>query len=139
MHQVRPFLSNLCLSCKSADPVRTPALLRILFRSQDLSEVKRYMYDQWSNILRGRVSIQDFTFAKEVRLGGYKCVCPLALQPCLASLADPRLRSRLAQRGESPATCRRRCPAPGAGPGRRGPVRSVAAGSSPCAVVHTAD
>jgi hypothetical protein len=46
-------------------------LLRILFRSQDLSEVKTYCLRQWAKILEGRVSIQDFTFAKEVRLGTY--------------------------------------------------------------------
>jgi hypothetical protein len=37
------------------------------------------MYTQWTNIIRGRVSIQDFTFAKEVVLGSYKCVITLAV------------------------------------------------------------
>ncbi|CAG8658610.1 12557_t:CDS:2, partial [Acaulospora colombiana] len=46
--------------------------LKILFRSQDLSEVKEYCWRTWTKILEGRVSIQDFIFAKEVRLGTYR-------------------------------------------------------------------
>lgn len=45
--------------------------LKILFRSQDLSEVKRYFQRQCTKIMNGRVSIQDFLFAKEVKLGTY--------------------------------------------------------------------
>ncbi|KAI9095522.1 hypothetical protein DFS34DRAFT_662310 [Phlyctochytrium arcticum] len=45
--------------------------LKILFRTQDLSEVKRYLHRQWSKILSGRVSIQDFIISKEVKLGTY--------------------------------------------------------------------
>ncbi|SNX82906.1 probable catalytic subunit of DNA polymerase zeta UPR-1 [Melanopsichium pennsylvanicum] len=47
------------------------ASIRILFRSRDLSTVKRYLQRQWKKILEGRVSPQDFIFAKEVRLGSY--------------------------------------------------------------------
>ncbi|KEP54925.1 DNA polymerase type-B family catalytic domain protein [Rhizoctonia solani 123E] len=45
--------------------------LKILFRSQDFSEVKRYCVDSWTKILKGQASPQDFIFAKEVRLGTY--------------------------------------------------------------------
>ncbi|KAI8904535.1 hypothetical protein DFJ77DRAFT_480554 [Powellomyces hirtus] len=45
--------------------------LKMLFRSQDLSEVKRYCHRQWAKILSGRVSLQDFIIAKEVHLGSY--------------------------------------------------------------------
>ncbi|KAI8584678.1 hypothetical protein K450DRAFT_217450 [Umbelopsis ramanniana AG] len=46
--------------------------LRILFKSQDMSEVKAYLQDQWMSILSGRVSEQDFILAQEVRLGEYR-------------------------------------------------------------------
>lgn len=46
--------------------------LRILFRTQDLSLVKEYLYRQWKKLIQGKVSVQDFTFAKEVRLGTYR-------------------------------------------------------------------
>lgn len=45
---------------------------RILFRTQDLSEVKSYCYKTWSKILRNRISLQDFIFAKEVKMGTYR-------------------------------------------------------------------
>lgn len=44
---------------------------RILFRTQDLSLVKEYCTTTWGQILENRVSVQDFIFAKEVRLGTY--------------------------------------------------------------------
>lgn len=47
------------------------ACIRILFRTQDLSQVKAYCQRQWMKILQGKISIQDFTFAKEVKLGSY--------------------------------------------------------------------
>lgn len=46
--------------------------LEILFSSQDISEVKAYCQRQWRKIYEGKVSIQDFIIAKEVRLGTYK-------------------------------------------------------------------
>ncbi|ELR03229.1 DNA polymerase zeta [Pseudogymnoascus destructans] len=45
--------------------------LKILFRSADLSQVKDYFQAQCEKIMTGSVSIQDFCFAKEVRLGSY--------------------------------------------------------------------
>jgi len=45
--------------------------LRLLFETADLSQVKKYFQTQCDKIMRGDVSIQDFCFAKEVRLGSY--------------------------------------------------------------------
>ena len=45
--------------------------LKLLFRTKDLSEVKRYFQAQCAKIMMGKVSIQDFLFAKEVKLGTY--------------------------------------------------------------------
>lgn len=44
---------------------------RILFRTQDMSELKDYLRRQWTKILSNRVPLQDFIIAKEVRLGSY--------------------------------------------------------------------
>ncbi|KAH9004030.1 hypothetical protein EDB86DRAFT_3062394 [Lactarius hatsudake] len=49
----------------------TEASLKILFRTQDLSDVKRYCYESWGKILENKVSIQDFIFSREVRMGTY--------------------------------------------------------------------
>lgn len=45
--------------------------LKILFETADLSQVKAYFQAQCEKIMRGAVSIQDFCFAKEVKLGTY--------------------------------------------------------------------
>ncbi|KAG9286506.1 hypothetical protein G9A89_014672 [Geosiphon pyriformis] len=45
--------------------------IRLLFRTQNLSEIKIYLEDQWARILSGRVSIKDFIFSKEVKFGTY--------------------------------------------------------------------
>ncbi|OTA08409.1 hypothetical protein A9Z42_0000970 [Trichoderma parareesei] len=45
--------------------------LRLLFETADLSQVKDYFQEQCRKVMGGRVSIQDFCFAKEVRLGSY--------------------------------------------------------------------
>lgn len=47
--------------------------LRILFSTKDLSEVKRYLYDQWTRLHEGgnRIPLRDFIFRKEVKLGHY--------------------------------------------------------------------
>ncbi|KAI0068183.1 hypothetical protein BV25DRAFT_1793280 [Artomyces pyxidatus] len=49
----------------------TEKALKILFRSQDLSEVKEYCCRSWSKILENKISIQDFIFAREVKMGTY--------------------------------------------------------------------
>jgi DNA polymerase zeta len=45
--------------------------LKILFRTQDLSQVKSYFQKQCEKIMKGSVSVQDFCFAREVKLGTY--------------------------------------------------------------------
>ncbi|KAI8962636.1 hypothetical protein F5Y11DRAFT_322234 [Daldinia sp. FL1419] len=45
--------------------------LKILFETADLSQVKSYFQKQCEKIMRGAVSIQDFCFAREVKLGTY--------------------------------------------------------------------
>ncbi|KAK8911109.1 hypothetical protein QC760_000168 [Botrytis cinerea] len=45
--------------------------LKILFRTADLSQVKSYFQEQCDKIMKGSVSIQDFCFAREVKLGTY--------------------------------------------------------------------
>lgn len=49
----------------------TDVLCRILFRTQDMSELKAFLYDQWTTILSNRVLVQDFIISKEVRMGTY--------------------------------------------------------------------
>jgi DNA polymerase zeta len=54
----------------------TETALKILFRTQDLSDVKRYCYRSWLKILENKASIQDFIFAREVRIGTYSDKVP---------------------------------------------------------------
>lgn len=42
-------------------------VLRILFTTKDLSQVKGYLYRQWTRILTDRAAVGDFIFAKEVK------------------------------------------------------------------------
>jgi DNA polymerase family B len=52
--------------------------MRTLFETSDLSAVRSYLQRQWTKILAGRVSLQDFVFAKEVRhlgAGGAALAC----------------------------------------------------------------
>ncbi|KAK0112200.1 DNA polymerase zeta [Cadophora gregata f. sp. sojae] len=45
--------------------------LKTLFRTSDLSQVKLYFQQECEKIMKGSVSVQDFCFAKEVKLGTY--------------------------------------------------------------------
>ncbi|KAG7673423.1 hypothetical protein KSW81_006633 [Nannochloris sp. 'desiccata'] len=76
--------------------------LRLLFASGDLSAVRMYLEKQWTRILSGRVSISDFIFAKEVRLGTYSTragvVPPAALVATRAMASDPRAEPRYGER-----------------------------------------
>ncbi|KAF8640582.1 hypothetical protein AX17_000244 [Amanita inopinata Kibby_2008] len=49
----------------------TEKCLKILFRSQDLSEIKAYCYRSWTKLLEDRASVRDFVFSKEVKMGTY--------------------------------------------------------------------
>ena len=67
--------------------------LKILFRTADLSQVKAYFHRQCSKIMQGRVSIQDFCFAREVRLGSYSDCGQLPAGAMISTkrmLEDPR-------------------------------------------------
>ncbi|KAI0877980.1 DNA polymerase family B [Hypoxylon argillaceum] len=54
-----------------AEQIIEEKALKILFETADLSQVKAYFQRQCTKIMRGGVSIQDFCFAKEVKLGTY--------------------------------------------------------------------
>ena len=75
--------------------------LKLLFRTADLSEVKRYFQRQCSKIMRGDVSIQDFCFAKEVKLGTYSdrgVPPPGAMISTKRMLEDPRTEPQYGER-----------------------------------------
>ena len=75
--------------------------LKILFRSADLSQVKDYFQRQCTKIMKGRVSIQDFCFAKEVKLGTYSdkgLPPPGALISTRRMLQDPRTEPQYGER-----------------------------------------
>ncbi len=76
--------------------------LRTLFESKDLSLVKRYLQKQWEKIYKSKTSIQDFIFAKEVRLGTYSAkasvVPPAAIVAAKAMALDPRAEPKYAER-----------------------------------------
>ncbi|OCT48558.1 putative DNA polymerase zeta catalytic subunit [Cladophialophora carrionii] len=75
--------------------------LKILFRTSDLSQVKAYFQAQCAKIMRGKVSIQDFCFAREVKLGTYSAKGPPppgALISARKMLEDPRLEPQYGER-----------------------------------------
>lgn len=75
--------------------------LKILFKTADLSQVKSYFQKQCSKIMQGRVSIQDFCFAREVRLGSYSekgLLPPGAMISTKKMLMDPRLEPQYGER-----------------------------------------
>ena len=67
-----------------------------------LWQVKEYVQRQWTKILAGRVSLADFVFAKEVRLGTYSArhgiVPPAAIVAGKAMASDPRMEPRYGER-----------------------------------------
>lgn len=103
-HDIRILHSSTLFSnCRSL-PLFVQILektLRILFDTRDVSQVKSYVTRQLDRVLRGRVSIQDLTFAKEFRgLQGYKssaCVPALELTRRLIT-KDPRAIPRTSER-----------------------------------------
>ncbi|GAU11517.1 hypothetical protein TSUD_345070 [Trifolium subterraneum] len=64
--------------------------------------VKTYLQRQWKRILLGRVSVKDFIFAKEVRLGTYSArissLPPAAIVATKAMRVDCRAEPRYAER-----------------------------------------
>ena len=55
-------------------------ILKTLFRTADLSQVKEYFQRQCTKIMSGKVSIQDFCFAKEVKMGTYRYLSIILIQ-----------------------------------------------------------
>ncbi|XP_034653452.1 DNA polymerase zeta catalytic subunit isoform X2 [Drosophila subobscura] len=75
-------------------------VLRLLFETADVSQVKQYVCRQFTKLLSGRANLQDLIFAKEFRgLNGYKpTACVPALQLTRKWMQkDPR---RIPRRGE---------------------------------------
>lgn len=75
--------------------------LKILFRTADLSQVKAFFQRQCSKIMQGRVSIQDFCFAREVKLGTYSERGTLPAGAMISTkrmLDDPRLEPQYGER-----------------------------------------
>ncbi|KAJ5769130.1 C4-type zinc-finger of DNA polymerase delta [Penicillium odoratum] len=75
--------------------------LKILFRTADLSQVKSYFQRQCTKIMQGRVSIQDFCFAKEVKLGSYSERGTLPAGAMISTkrmMDDPRLEPQIGER-----------------------------------------
>ncbi|KAI5357435.1 Putative DNA-directed DNA polymerase, family B, exonuclease domain, ribonuclease H-like superfamily [Septoria linicola] len=75
--------------------------LKLLFRTADLSQVKSYFQAQCTKILTGRFSVQDFCFAKEVKLGTYADKGPPPPGALIATrrmLKDPRQEPQYGER-----------------------------------------
>ena len=85
-------------SCPAVQKIEEKCL-RILFQTQNLSEIRRYLERQWSKILTNRTSLRDFVFSKEVRLGTYRALPPPAALVALKKMAtDPRASPHYGQR-----------------------------------------
>lgn len=75
--------------------------LKILFKTADLSQVKGFFQSQCAKIMKGKVSIQDFCFAREVKLGTYSDKGPPppgALISARRMIEDPRLEPQYGER-----------------------------------------
>ncbi len=75
--------------------------LKILFKTADLSQVKNFFQSQCAKIMKGKVSVQDFCFAREVKLGTYSDKGPPppgALISARRMIEDPRLEPQYGER-----------------------------------------
>ena len=75
--------------------------LKLLFRTSDLSEIKKYFQQQCRKIMTSRFSVQDFCFAKEVKLGTYADKGPAPPGALIATkrmLRDPRTEPQYGER-----------------------------------------
>ncbi|KAK4950188.1 DNA polymerase zeta [Elasticomyces elasticus] len=75
--------------------------LKLLFRTADLSAVKSSFQAQCRKVMQGRVSVQDFCFAKEVKLGTYADKGPPPPGALIATrrmLRDPRTEPQYGER-----------------------------------------
>lgn len=80
--------------------------LTTLFAERSLSAVRTFCQRQFARILANRVSVRDFMFAREVRLGSYRTatVPPAALVAAKCMAKDPRLEPARGERVRSAAT-----------------------------------
>jgi DNA polymerase zeta len=79
-------------TCKAVATMMETSL-RIIFNTKDISKVKEYCERQWTKIMRGKVNVKDFIFAKEVRLGTYSergTLPPAAIVAMEEMKRDPR-------------------------------------------------
>jgi DNA polymerase zeta len=75
--------------------------LKLLFRTADLSQVKSYFQSQCTKIMSGQFSVQDFCFAREVKLGTYADKGPPPPGALIATkrmLRDPRQEPQYGER-----------------------------------------
>lgn len=79
-------------TCKAVQLIMEKSIRKI-FETKDVSLVKSYVTKQWSKMFLNRVNIQDFIFAKEVKLGKYShrgTLPPAAIVAQAAMQRDPR-------------------------------------------------
>ncbi|KAI9144807.1 hypothetical protein BKA69DRAFT_1054554 [Paraphysoderma sedebokerense] len=75
--------------------------LKLLFTTQDLSQIKEYVQRQFTKVIEGRVSLQDFIIAKSVKLGTYSnrgTLPPGALLSTKKMLVDKRSEPQYGER-----------------------------------------
>ncbi|KAB5546990.1 hypothetical protein GE09DRAFT_1129360 [Coniochaeta sp. 2T2.1] len=85
----------------SAEQKMEEKALKLLFETADLSQVKEYFQAQCTKIMQGNVSVQDFCFAREVKLGTYSDKGPLppgALISTKRMLEDARAEPQYGER-----------------------------------------
>lgn len=73
--------------------------LRKLFETQNISEIKSFVIDQFQRILNNNISIQNFCFARAVKMGTYKNPPPGAMVSAKKmeqdSRAEPQYKERV--------------------------------------------
>lgn len=93
-------------SCPAVAKVLERALTT-LFAERSLSAVRAFCQRQFARILANRVSVRDFMFAREVRLGSYRTatVPPAALVAAKCMAKDPRMEPAHGERVRLPSPC----------------------------------
>jgi DNA polymerase zeta len=96
--------------------------ITLLFGTKDISKVKSYVMEQFVKVVKNKVNVQDFMFAKEVRVGTYKnekYIPPGARVSMKRALDDhrstPQYKERvfyLVRKGSNKEVLRDRCVAP---------------------------
>jgi len=77
-------------SCPAVQKIMEKTI-RHLFEIPNLSQLRSYLVGQFQRILTDRVSLQDFVFAKEVRIGSYRALPPPAALVAMKAMSeDPR-------------------------------------------------